>query len=230
MDPKLQEILLELIVNIVSIILGGGIIMMIIEWRRHQREQRKWEREDRLIEIDIPRADMSYSTWQFREEMSDGEKLNIYENNLEDTIRSMLVIVEFVIRNTTGSEIIITKYDVILIQIPPGDETKRFYDLETADLISVQDIGPVKLSPYAVIARTAIVVNTFSKNRRLETPPSALAVIVTTSSGNVLQGTASLRIVRGVPDDIKVYQEELHLKKYIQKIQTHSDNFNDIPF
>jgi len=44
-----QDKLLDLLVNIISIILGGGLVMLWIEWRRHKREMSSWAREDEMI-------------------------------------------------------------------------------------------------------------------------------------------------------------------------------------
>lgn len=226
MDPFIQEKLLDLLVNIVSIILGGGIILLIIEWRRHQREKRLWAREDQLLEIDIPRADVSVRTWQITDGMSDKEKVTIYENQLEGTIKELLVVAHFVIRNTTSMEIIVTSYDANLLHIPPPsgllslDQSKRFYELETADLISTDDIGAVKLRPYSTIARQVILQDSFHKERRLDTVPSTLVVRAETSSGITIQGATSLNLVPFISDIEKPGFDLLyHPKKYVEKIK-----------
>lgn len=53
MNPLLQEKLLDLVVNFIAIVLGGGLITLVIEWRRHKREMQNWQREDATIQIDI---------------------------------------------------------------------------------------------------------------------------------------------------------------------------------
>ena len=135
MSPLIQGKLLDLLVNFVAIILGGGLITLVIELRRHQRERLNWQREDEMVQIDIPRSDLRCLTWIITDKTSDKDKLVIYENILEGTIRKIFVVAEFVIRNTTAAEIIITHYDADVLQIPSGNDTKHFYDLETHDLI-----------------------------------------------------------------------------------------------
>jgi len=218
MNPLIQEKLLDLLINIVSIILGGGIILLIIEWRRHKRERTVWAREDQLLEIDIPRADVSVAKWQIYDNMSSDDKVVIYENQLEGTVKQLLTVAHFVIRNTTGAEIIVTSYDVNPLQIPPGKESKRFYDLETVDLISVEDMGAIKLRPYATIARIAVVVSEFGKDRRLEAVPSTLVVEAKTSSGATIHGKATLSVVPRLPD-IEQYDGLHHPKRYVDKIR-----------
>ena len=221
MDPFIQEKLLDLLVNIVSIILGGGIILLIIELSRHRRERRVWAREDHLLEIDIPRADLRVTKWQIIDRMSVVDKLEIYEHKLEGTIKQLLIAAHFVIRNTTSAEIIVTSYDINVLHIPPGHDKKGFYDLETFDLISVEDIGTIKLQPYAAIARMVILEGEFNSERRLDTAPSTLVVEAKTSSGATIHGKATLTIVPRLPDielgphkkNYYHYYPKQHLKK-----------------
>lgn len=63
--------------------------MLLIEWRRHQRERNLWAREDAMIQIDIPRAEMYTTIWQLDDDMPDKQKLQIYENELEGTINPL---------------------------------------------------------------------------------------------------------------------------------------------
>lgn len=89
MSPLIQEKLLDLLVNVIAIILGGGLITLVIELRRHQREGLSWQREDELIQIDIPRSDLRVLNWAITDKTSDKDKLIIYENKLEGTIRKI---------------------------------------------------------------------------------------------------------------------------------------------
>lgn len=223
MDPFIQEKLLDLLVNIVSIILGGGIILLIIELSRHRREKRVWAREDQLLEIDIPRADLRVIKWQITAEMRDADKVVIYEHKLEGTVRQLLIAANFVIRNTTGAEIIVTSYDANVLQIPPGHDRKGFYDLETFDLISVEEIGTIKLQPFAAIARMVILEADFSSERRLDTAPSTLVVEAKTSSGATIHGKAALTIVPRLPDiDLGMHEENYYHhypKQYLKKLE-----------
>src|SRR5215208_567747 len=102
MSPMIQEKLLDLLVNVVAIILGGGFITLLIDWRRHKREMQTWQREDETIQIDIPRSDALRLYWKIEKETPDKTKLMIYENHLENTIRRIVLVAEFVIRNTTA--------------------------------------------------------------------------------------------------------------------------------
>jgi hypothetical protein len=214
----MDRVLLDLLINIVSIILGGGIILMIIEWRRHQREKRLWAREDQLLEIDIPRADLRVRKWQITDKTPDDIQLRIYQNKLEDTVMELLAVAHFVIRNTTGAEIIVTSYTAKILNIARVSEYKGFYDLETADSISVEDICPVKLRPYTTIPRIVILWSNFDEHRKLERVPSTLVVEATTSSGATIRGTAALSVVPHLPD-VEFYEYSYHPKRYIDKIR-----------
>jgi len=226
MSPLIQGKLLDLLVNFVAIILGGGLITLVIELRRHQRERLNWQREDEMVQIDIPRSDLRCLTWIITDKTSDKDKLVIYENILEGTIRKIFVVAEFVIRNTTAAEIIITHYDADVLQIPSGNDTKHFYDLETHDLISVDDIGAVRLRPYSTIPRVLVLVCEFDKDRKLESLPTTLVISAKTSSGKILQGKATLNLVNRIPD-LEYFRDEYHLKKYADKVRTPED---ELPF
>lgn len=229
MSPLIQEKLLDLLVNITAIILGGGFITLIIEWRRHQREKLAWQREDALLQIDIPRAEIWASKWQITETTSDKDKLTIYENNLLGTVKQIVVVAQFVIRNTTASEIIITNYDAEVLQIPFGDNNKRFYDLETFDLVSANDIGAIRLRPFATVPRLLVFVSQFNKDRRLETIPTILSITVKTSNGKTIQGKENLKLLSKFSElsDLEIYNGAIHPRRYVDKIRKPED---DIPF
>ena len=160
--------------------------------------------------------------------MSAEEKLQIYENQLEGTVKQLVAVAQFVIRNTTGAEVVITSYDARLLQVPPGRDNKNFYDLETADLISVQDVGAIKLQPYGAIARTVVIYSRFGEGRRLEEVPSTFVVEARTSSGATIQGRATLSIVLRLPD-IVFHKGTYHLKQYVEKIKVEEEE-DEIPF
>lgn len=230
MNPLIQEKLLDLLINIISIVLGGGVVVMIIELRRHRRESRAWAREDNMVEIDVPRADVMVRKWQVSEKMTPEEKVVIYENQLEGTVKHLVAVAHFVIRNTTAAEIIVTSYDANLLQIPPGDDRKCFYEWETFDLISVEDMGAIKLRPYAAIARVALIESHFDQERKLNTVPSTLVVEAWTSSGAIIHGSATLSVVPRLAD-IEFYRGRLHTTKYVDKIRPEPEpEEGEIPF
>lgn len=229
MDPVARDKLLDLIINVISIILGGGLVMLFIEWRRHQRESLNWKREDQRLEVHIPRADMMIRKWQLESNLPDRIKLNIYENKLEGTFRNLMLIADFVIQNTTQAEIVVVKYDFAILLIPPGDDVKRFYDLETGDLMSLEDTGPTKLRPLSALTRQIIFEGRFSKDRRLETLPTTFVVTAETSDGSIVQGRATIKIVSLIPD-MKRVGEDLHPKKYADKLVVEPKDETEIPF
>jgi hypothetical protein len=224
-----DQIVWTLAINIVSILIGGGLIGLWIDWKRHQREVRKWQHEDQTVEIDVPRAEMRVSKWQITEDTLEDEELLIHRNQLQDTIQQLTVVGHFVIRNTTSTEIVVTDYTANILQIPPGPRNLRFYDLETKDLISVEDVGPIKLHPHAAIPRMLILSERFGADRRQEAVPATLSIEVTTSSGKKVQGNATLNIITRMPSDVEAYQGVFHPKKYLEKIRP-AEEEDDIPF
>jgi hypothetical protein len=227
MSPLLQDKLLDLLINIISIVLGGGLVILLIEWRRHQRERSKWAVEDAMVQIDIPRAEMHTTLWQLNGKMSDRQKVQIYENNLEGTISRLIAVIEFVIRNTTGAELVITSYDVKIMQIPSVDSIKEFFELDTLDLISKDDFGAIRLKPLETIPRCFIFVGNFGLRGRLEKPPTTAAIEVYLSNGNVIQGNCTLNILPTLPDDIEHYQGYWRPRKYVERIRPPEE---EIPF
>lgn len=225
-----DQIAWTLVINIISILIGGGLIGLWIDWRRHQREVSQWQHEDRVVEIDVPRAEMRVSRWQIKDDTLEEEELLIHRNQLQDTVQQLTVIAHFVIRNTTSTEIVITDYTAKVLQIPPGLNNLRFYELETKDLISVEDVGAIKLHPHAAIPRMLILSERFGPERRLEDVPTTLSIEVTTSSGKKIQGNATLNIITRMPNDIEAYQSIFHPKKYVEKIRPPAEEEPDIPF
>jgi hypothetical protein len=223
---------LPLLANIIGIILGGGLIALVIEWRRHQRELKQWELQDRQLQIDIPKAEMAASMWTLTDRTDKDRKILIYENRLENTVSDLLVVAEFVIRNTTSAEIIVTGYDVKVLNIPSGKDEKRFYELDTLDLISKEAIGAVKLRPLTTLSNFVIIESEFGANRRLENVPTTLAVEATTSSGNTIQGVATLNVVKHGVGDLEYSPDGvLHPRRYAEKLKPPApQEEDDIPF
>jgi hypothetical protein len=219
MNPLLEDRLLDLLVNIVSIIIGGGLITAIIEWRRHKREMMTWQKEDATIQIDIPVARMSASLWAIGEKTADKEKLMIYENGLEKTVKQFVIYAEFVIRNTTAAEIIVRDYFAEVPNIPFWVDEVDYYDLETFDLISKRDVGAIRLMPYATIPRAVVYVANFDKGRKLERDalPTTLTISVMTSSGKTIQGSATINVI-GALAGLVGYDGKVYPVRYYAKV------------
>lgn len=226
MNPMLQEKLLDLLVNIVAIIIGGGLITALIEWRRHKRELATWQKEDETIQIDIPVARIAPSTWQINNKTSVADKLMIYENQLEKTVRTFVIYAEFVIRNTTPAEIVVTSYGVEVPNIPFAVDDVKFYDLESFD--PTDEGNAIRLRPYASIPRVVVYFARFDKERKLERAelPTSLTVVVKTSNGKVIQNTSDLRGV-GMPLGLEWHQGAFYPTKYYARIVKDED---DVPF
>lgn len=230
MDPLLDK-LLDLVVTILGVVIGGGLITAFIEVRRHRREKEIWQREDEMLQIDIPRADMMVIKWRTTDKMSDSVKVKIYENKLTGTVKTIFVVVEFVIHNTTGRELFIHDYDASIASLPTGEDRKTFYDLETSVIIPHQNRGNIKLKPNETLPRMLIIESAFDENRRLDAPPQDISILVKTSSGVTIPQTKDLNSVRKF-HNLAWWKNGYHPKKYVDQMKEIEaiNKADEIPF
>jgi len=204
MSPYFWDKFWDLVVNLVSIILGGGAIVAYIEWRRYQREQRVIEREEEKVAIDVVNAEISDIRWEVHERMKPETKVRIYENKLEGTVREYTILVEFVLRNTTNTELVITE-----LQCSEAGLPKRPYELRKSDVYEIFDLPTgeykgvklddlVKLEPRGSLGRAIWIERSFDERQKLETPPSTVTVQVKTSEGRVVDHNIPLRPVEWI--------------------------------
>jgi hypothetical protein len=219
-----------LLVNVISIILGGGIVLLFIEVRRHQRERRAWQIEDQTLQIDIPRAEIRVARWIISDDMPEKDQLIILKRKLENQIRDYTAIAEFVIRNTTPAEVVVTSYNAFVspITVGYGQQYEHYYDLETYDLIDVEEIGAFTIKPYGVVPRYCVI-GWYTRGRGLEEIPSSIIVEVTTSTGKLIQGKAVLNVVSNDFGELQVYDSFPRPKRYLRKIGVPTEE-DDIPF
>ena len=228
MSPLLQEKLIDLLVNFISIVAGGGLVFLIIEWRRHKREKMQWDTEDQLLQIDIPRAEMHITYWDINDEMEDKEKLLVYEKEILGKVRNLLIVTEFVIRNTTSREIVITSYSARPLGTTSDYTVIDYYDLESFDVISVEDIGAFRLIPFGAVPRYGILRYISFSGNKIDTIPDTLVIEVNTSSGKVVQIKKELNVTRAMPNDIYLHERRYRPRKYWQKVGVVMED--DIPF
>jgi len=204
MSPYFWDKFWDLVVNLLSVILGGGAILVFIEWRRYQRERRAEEREEERVAIDVVNAEIRDSRWEVRDEMKPETKVRIYENKLEGTVREYTILVEFLLRNTTNTELVITELKCNEAGLP-----KRPYKLRKSDVYEVFDLPTgeyegiklddlVKLEPRGSLGRAIWIERSFDERQKLETPPSTVTVQVKTSEGKVVDHNIHLRPVEWI--------------------------------
>lgn len=223
----LQEKLFDLLINFISIVAGGGLVFLIIEWRRHSRERKQWQQEDQMIQVDLPRAEMVVYRWEPDESMADKAQLVLYKKNLIGQVNEIIIIAEFVIRNTTSAEIILTDYVAKPLGVTSSREQTHYYDLEHFDPVSVDEIGAIRLNPYGNVPRYCIIRLRAESGSKIEQIPSTLAVEVTTSSGKVVQNKISLKTVEYF-GEIQLHEYRYYPKKHLEKIGVATED--DIPF
>lgn len=229
MSPLLQEKLIDLLVNFVSIVLGGGLVFLIIEWRRHRRERKKWEEEDNQVAIDIPRCEMRIWKWQINDFTPEDEQLTIYKNNLQNTNKQLLIVSNFVIRNTTPAEIVITSYGAATLNVTSDIQTDHYYDLGTYDFVSREEVGAITLKPFGLISRMFVSAHKANGGNKIDYTPDTLAVEVKTSSGKVIQKKVTINVVSSNFPDMQLHQGFFRPNNYLEKIYIDQKE-DDIPF
>ena len=187
MSPYFLDKIWDLVVNLVSIILGGGAIVTYIEWRRYQREQRALKREEEGVAIEVVSAAIEVAKWKVVEMESPEEQLRIYKNHLEDMVKEYTIALEFVVRNTTNSQQLITGIETEEPGIPEREgiitRAEQFDQYVVFDLQSLKflgyDMGSTStLDPYATLGRCVYINRKFDEKRRLEKAPSNIVVRV----------------------------------------------------
>ena len=215
LDPFLQEKLWDLGINILSVLIGGGLIVGFVEWQRHRREQQQWQREQSRVEIDIPRADIVYSTWVATDNMPPEQQLMIYKNELIGKVQDYVILVDFVIRNTTNGEQVITSYGASDI-VQTGTKEYQLYDLKTVNKIDTESLPVTSLEPLGIIARTALIINSIENPRqKVDTPPTHVIVYAQTSEGIRTQKEVRLKEVEYIPID-RGEDGQVYLTAYLE--------------
>jgi hypothetical protein len=217
MSPFLQDKLWNLLINLVSFLIGGGLLLLIIEWRRHRREQRQWDREEARLEIDILRAEIDYGVWQITDKMPDKQKLKVYENQLLGSVHDYLILVSFVIRNTTNGELFLTSYGVEE-NAPPGGRIYRVYEQHTSNFLGSSDRDGTVLKPLGILARTILISRDIEIPQKMETAPTNARVYAEASGGVRVTKRVELEkvpLIRVAYTD----EGELHLAAYVDQLQ-----------
>jgi hypothetical protein len=114
-----QELLFQSLISLIGGLLGGGAISAYLDWKRFRREQAEIAREEQRFAIEPISALIQVDRWEPTKRMNDGLKLYMYENGLMDSVREYRIVAEFVVRNLTDQELIITRVEVVEFNVPP---------------------------------------------------------------------------------------------------------------
>jgi len=106
------NLVLQLVVVFVGAFLGGGAVQAYLDWRRFRREEEALVAQRKRVAVDVIRAEIAPIRWTIHKRMTDKEKLYVYETELAGTVRRYYIAVEFIIRNLTDGELIITGIEV----------------------------------------------------------------------------------------------------------------------
>ncbi|MCJ7667596.1 MAG: hypothetical protein MUP04_04820 [Anaerolineae bacterium] len=208
MTPYFGDKFWDFVVSFLSVILGGGAIVAYIEWRRYQREQRALKREEEGVAIEVVSAEIEVAKWKVVEKMSPEEQLRIYKNHLEDMVKEYTIGLEFVARNTTNTEQLITGIETEEPGIPVREgiiwNAEQFDEYVVFDLQSLKYLGynmqsTLRLDPYATLGRCVYTRRKFDEKRRLEKAPSAIVVKVKMSEGRSVVRSITLNEVPTLP-------------------------------
>jgi hypothetical protein len=128
-----QQLLLQIVVSFVAGLVGGGLISAYIDWMRFRREEEEIEREEQRVSINSIRSVIAGESWRLKKSMSDKGKLYVLMNDLEGTVNEYGIVAEFVIRNLTDDEVIITSVEVKEPGLPPFFDAWRAAGNESDD-------------------------------------------------------------------------------------------------
>lgn len=100
-----REILYSVIIPVLSGLFGGGAVSAYIEWRRFQKEQQV---DRQKLDINIIQGSIFSTKWRAAQRARADERLYIFDNGLNDTVRSYDTCIEFGLTNLTDQELLIT--------------------------------------------------------------------------------------------------------------------------
>jgi hypothetical protein len=198
----------DFIVNLLSVIAGGGAILAYIEWRRYQREKRVIRREEEGVAVDVVSSEIAAQKWELHEHMSADDKVRVYENQLQGTVKSYIILLEFVLRNTTGAEVVVTRLETEepgVLEVSRGmstpdtvDVVYEVYALQTGEYLAAQLDELIALKPNGTLGRAVWIQRAFDEAHKLETEPSSVVMKLQTSERGEVEHNIPLRNVRAI--------------------------------
>lgn len=207
MDPYYLDKLWDFAVNMLSVLVGGGAIVAYIELRRYQREKKAIQREEQRVAVDVISSEISVEKWVPHSGLSTEDKLRVYEHQLDGTVKSYIILLEFLLRNTTNTEVVVTRLATEEPGVPERplesfaaevEEVYEIYDLQTGGSVPAGFDELTTLQPSGTLTRALWIQRFFDEQLKLETPPSTIAVTVETSGGREKTHNISLRNVRAI--------------------------------
>jgi len=144
----MDNYLLQILISLVSSIIGGGILISWIEFQRLRREKEEWKLKDKKIDLKLLSVEVDEFHWNVAEVGDEKEKLRIYETGLNNKVKEWLFLIKIAYSNLTDRDIIITMAE---LEIPmpifeiakmEGENKKNFnpLDIKKYDLMNKNPI------------------------------------------------------------------------------------------
>lgn len=149
MEINLAQVLLSLL----SGVIGGGIILAWIEVQRHRHEKEEWKLKDRRIDIKVLSVESNVDRWDPSEYRDEKDKLRIYELGLINKVSEWMFIIKISYSNLTDRDIIITSAE---LEVPMPN-----YDIAKIEGEFKERFFPLKLTKYDLMKKNRIDENSF---------------------------------------------------------------------
>lgn len=145
--------LVQVLLSLLSGVIGGGIILAWIELQRHRHEKEEWKLKDKRIDIKVLSVESDVERWDPTKYRDEKEKLKIYEFGLNNKVSEWRFIIKIAYSNLTDRDIIITSADVE-VPMPNYEVAKVTSDVK-------ERFYPIKFTIYDLMKKNLIDENSF---------------------------------------------------------------------
>lgn len=145
--------LVQVLLSLLSGVIGGGIILAWIELQRHRHEKEEWKLKDKRIDIKVLSVESDVERWDPTKYRDEKEKLKIYEFGLNNKVSEWKFIIKIAYSNLTDRDIIITSADVE-VPMPNYEVAKVTSDVK-------ERFYPIKFTIYDLMKKNLIDENSF---------------------------------------------------------------------
>lgn len=140
--------LVQVLLSLLSGVIGGGIIVAWIEIQRHRHEKEEWKLKDKKIDIKVLAVESNVSHWDPSLYNNEKEKLSIYEKGLNNKVSKWLLVIKISYSNLTDRDILITSAE-LEIPMPSYEISKKVSE-------NKRQFYPITLHKYNLMEKTLI--------------------------------------------------------------------------